>query len=317
MGNLMNDWNIQHVVVMGAGAVGGYFGAMIDRNTDKRVYYIARGSHLEAMLMHGLRVDSERDSFRLQVTASDDPRSVDEADLILLAVKSYDTPEAINRLKPIVAEDTQILTLQNGIENYPQLVEAFGHERVIQGFCRIGASVPEPGMISHSNMGSITIGNPENETQEDRHEIVCNMFIDAGIKCQFSTNIKHDIWVKFAWNCIFNMLTTVAYVTVDELFEDEEAEKLCYDLFDEISEIARFEQVELTDEDKHQIIDGARDLVDFKTSTYQDREKGKSLEFEAFTGTVVRMARKYGVDVPHHETLYALLKLIDKNEKRT
>ncbi len=313
----MNDWNIQHVVVMGAGAVGGYFGGMIDKHTDRRVYYIARGSHLESMLMHGLQIESEHDSFRLQVTASDDPRSVDVADLILLTVKSHDTPEAIKRFKPIVTQNTQVLTLQNGIENYPQLVEVFGRDRVIQGFCRIGASVPEPGVIAHSNMGSITIGDPKNETMDQRHREVCNLFADAGIECQFSNNIKHDIWVKFAWNCIFNMLTTVAFVTVDSLYEEEEAEQLCYDLFDEISELARFEQVELTEEDKHRIIDGARDLVDFKTSTYQDREKGKSLEFEAFTGTVVRLARKYGVEVPRHETLYALLKLIDQNENRT
>ena len=309
----MSKWTINNLVVMGAGAVGGYFGAMVDRHTSTQVYYIARGAHLEAMLLHGLRVNSERESFKLQVTASDDPRSVEAADMILLGVKSYDTPQAIAQLKPIVEGQTQILTLQNGIENYRKLVDAFGPDRVIQGFCRIGASVPAPGTIAHSTMGTITIGNPVNGMIQDRHKKVRELFDSAGIQCRFSEDIEHDIWVKFAWNCIFNMLTTVAFVKVDDLFETEEAESLCYKLFDEIKRVARAEEVELTDDDRDQIIDGARELTDFKTSTYQDREKGKTLEFEAFTGAVTRLAQQHDIEVPHHDTLYALLKLIDQN----
>lgn len=308
----MEKYEFKNIMVMGAGAVGGFFGGLIERSTDKKVVFIARGAHLEAMLLHGLRIKSEAGNKRIRVKASDDPSVMDEVDLVLLTVKSYDTDQAIRQLRPVIGPDTQILTIQNGIENYEKLCRAFGQERVVQGFCRIGASISEPGTIKHSAMGNITIGNPAGD-DESRLQALRQLFETAGIPCTISDDITREVWLKFAWNSIFNMVTTVAAVTVDQLFDHHESLKLCYDLFEEIQQVAAARDVHLSDEDGEKLIEEARSLSGFTTSTFHDRKQGKRLEYEAFTGAILRVANSEGLKVPANRTLYALLKLIDEH----
>lgn len=300
------------VMVMGAGAVGGYFGGRIAERTSAEVSLIARGAHLKAIQKNGLQIKSIKGDVKVQVDASDNPIKVNQPDLIIFSVKSYDTPGAIKKIKPIVKENSQILTIQNGIENYPQLVDAFGAERVIQGFCKIGAGIAEPGLVEHKAFGEITVGerNGQSPPRLKKLEQLCE---DAAIPLHITPEIERRVWLKFAWNCVFNMLTAVANVTVDKLFAEEETENLCYHIFDEISKVARAEGVTVTAEDARKIIESARDLTGFETSTYQDRKKGKKLEYEAFTGAIARLGHKHGIAVPHNETLYALLKVIDEN----
>jgi len=234
--------------------------------------------------------------------------------LILMTVKSHDTNQAIRQIKPIAGEQTQILTIQNGIENYPRLVEAFGEHRVVQGYCMIGAEISEPGVIKHHAMGDITIGNVIPEQDPQRLNIIRQVFTDAGINCNISEQIEHDVWFKFAWNCIFNMITVLTMTTVNELFNSRETIDLCHDIFEEIRAVAHKNNIRLTDYDLENIMGTSQDIEDgFTTSTYQDRKNGKKLEYEAFTGAVVRLAHESGLDVPINETIYALLKTIDQS----
>ncbi|MDX1639624.1 MAG: ketopantoate reductase C-terminal domain-containing protein, partial [Balneolaceae bacterium] len=196
-----------------------------------------------------------------------------------------------------------------GIENYGKLVQAFGRDRVIEGFCRIGAAVIEPGVIEHKSMGSVVVGEWDG-SKSDRLEGVRGLFTGTGIRFSISDDIRHDVWVKFTWNCIFNMVTALGEVTVDRLFADPHSERLCYELFDEIRLLAEQEGVILDEKDRANIIDGARGLKGFTTSTYNDRQKGRKLEFEAFTGALARLAEKHRVPIPRNRTLYALLRLV-------
>lgn len=299
----------QHVMVMGAGAVGGFFGARIAEHSPANVTLIARGKHLQAIRESGLRICSPDGNSTVKLAAHENPREAESPDLILFTVKSYDTEEAIQAIAPVVAEHTQVLTIQNGIRNYEKLVEEFGADRVIQGFCRIGASVVKPGVVEHKSLGSVIVGEPDGSITE-RLRGVERLFDGTHINFKISEQIAHDIWVKFTWNCIFNMVTAVAQVTVDELFEDTASEQLCYDLFKEIKQVAAHEGITLSAADRDKIIDDSRGLEGFTPSTYNDRQKGNKLEFEAFTGTVVQLADQHGVDVPANRTLYAFLKLI-------
>ncbi|MDX1619174.1 MAG: ketopantoate reductase family protein, partial [Balneolaceae bacterium] len=291
-------------------AVGGYFGGRIAERTSRSVTLIARGEHLQAIRDRGLEIKSPEGDSIINSPAYDDPANAPPQDLILFTVKSYDTDKAIEQVRPAVSERTQVLTIQNGIENYEKLRRAFGEDRVIRGLCRIGANMTRPGTIAHNSLGSIVVGEPDGSTTE-RLEALAEVFEETRIRFSISDEILREVWVKFAWNSIFNMVTAVAAVTVDKLFEDQESERLCRDLFDEIQEVAAAEGVSLTDQDKESIIDKSGRLEGFTTSTYADRKKGKQLEFEAFTGAIVRLARQHGIRVPHNETLYALLKLID------
>lgn len=295
---------------MGAGAVGGYFGGRIAQQTSANVTLIARGSHLEAIQEKKLQIKSEDRAATIAVDAFENPRKAPKPDLIFFTVKSYDTSSAIQQIRPIVDEKTQILTIQNGIENYPKLVEAFGKGNVIQGFCRIGAGITQPGVIRHEAFGEITVGEKNGHTT-DRLKALQALCGDADIPLNITSDIDRKVWLKFTWNCVFNMATAVANVTVEKLFQSQETEALCYNLFDEIRIVAKAEGVELTGEDAKKIIEPARELEGFTTSTYQDRQKGKKLEYEAFTGAIVRLGEKHGFELPYNQTLYALLKIID------
>lgn len=298
------------VLVMGAGAVGGYFGAVVQKRTAASVWFIARGSHLEAMKTEGLAVKSSENAFHLAVNATENPKEAPEPDLVLFTVKSHDTETAIEQIKPVVGKQTQILTLQNGVENYQKLAEAFGSDQVVQGFCKVGASVTEPGVIRHAAFGEVTIGE-RNGRQSERTEKIKILFEQAQVPITVSRDIRHEIWLKFTWNCLLNMVTAAADVTVEKIFEVPEGEELCYHLLDEIQRVARKEGVTISDEEGISIIESARSLEGFETSTYQDRQKGKPMEFEAFTGAVLRMGSRHSLNLPYHKTLYAILRLVD------
>lgn len=298
---------------MGAGAVGGYFGGRIAQRTPANVTLIVRGTHLKAIQKKGLKIESVNGNATINVDAFEEPKNAATPDLIFFTVKSHDTGQAIEQIRPIVGENTQILTIQNGIENYPKLVDAFGKERVIQGFCKIGAGIKEPGVIEHKALGEITAGESDGQ-KTDRLKALKQLCDEAAIPLHISTEIERKVWLKFAWNCVFNMITAVANVTVEKLFQSPETEGLCYKVFDEIQMVAKSKGIKLTDEDAQNIIEPARDLKGFTTSTYQDRRKGKKMEYEAFTGAIIRLAEKYGLDTPCNQTLYALLKLIDNRD---
>lgn len=301
------------IVIMGAGAVGGYFGGRLAEVYGDNVHFVARGAHLEKMQQHGLTIKSEGQDVTIPVSASEQVPD-DPADLVLFTVKSYDTDEAIDKIKPIIDDQTQILTIQNGIENAAKLMDVFGEERVIDGFCRIGASVIEPGVIEHSMMGSICFGEADN-IPTDRIELLASWFDTAGIDYRISDNVRRDIWIKFCWNCIFNMLTGIANVTVDHLMDDAATETLCYRVFEELQQVAATEGIKLTDEEGRDMIEGSKNLGAFKTSTYQDRQRGRPMEYDAFTGAVVRLADRHNIEVPVHRTLLGLLRAIDSHQK--
>lgn len=298
-------------MVMGAGAVGGYFGGRLQDGTSAEVSFIARGEHLKALQEKGLLLKSEGTEIFNNIKAYRNPEEAPNPDLILFTVKSYDTDEAIQQLRSVVSPNIQILTLQNGIENYPKLVKAFSSGQVIQGFCKIGAGVPEPGVIEHKAFGEVTIGEQNGATTE-RLTAVEKLFKEAGVPVNISDEITREVWLKFTWNCLLNMITAAGNVTVEKIFDHPEGEELCYALFEELLGVARAEGVSLKSEDGSKIIESAKNLTGFETSTYQDRQKGKRMEYEAFTGAIVRLGEKHGLQVPHNETLYAVLKMVGR-----
>jgi 2-dehydropantoate 2-reductase len=302
--------SFKNILVMGAGGVGGYFGGRLAQRTSVDVTFIARGPHLRAIQKNGLQIKSIDEDATLDVSAFDDPQKAPNPDLILFAVKSFDTPAAIDALIPVVGDETQILSIQNGIENYPKLLDVFGTERVIPGFCKIGTGIEKPGVIRHKKFGEITVGGKDGQISPRLKKLEA-LFSEAEIPIHISKEIERRIWLKFAWNAVLNMLTALTQVTVEQLFEYEESEALCHQVFDEVRMVAAEEGIELTDDDEQQMMASARQLDGFTTSTYQDRQKGKKMEYEAFNGAVVRLAEKHNIEVPTNQMLYALFKLID------
>ena len=288
---------------MGAGAVGGTFGVLLTKVKTNTVFFIARGQHLEAVKRNGLSVQSGKENFTIKVHVSDNPGDFkSKPDLILLTVKSFDTESAIEQLKPVVFRKTQILSLQNGIENYPKLVNAFGEERVVRGFCGMNAEVLQPGVIQ-GGPGYIFVGENIGEVSA-RIQWLKSLFETSNIQCTVSQDIHQDVWRKFAWNCIFNIVSATTQLTVGEIVDDPEKIQFCKELFKEIQQVAKSQDVVLGADKEKLIFDIAGDSGDIKPSTLQDRLKGKRMEYDAFTGALIRLADKHKIHIPINRALY-------------
>ena len=303
------------ILVMGAGAVGSYFGARM-RASGEGVVLCARGEHLRAIRDHGLDIKSIRGDLRIDITATDTPRDFAPYDLILFCVKAYDTDAAAKAISGCLNPGGAILTLQNGVENEAKLAAIFGGEAVMGGNARVGVEIVAPGKIVHLSSGHIDFGELDGR-EKARTTKIADAFQRAGILGQVSADIMTARWDKLVWNGAFNTVTTLTRRRVGEILDDPEAAKLLRTMMQEIMNVARAEGANIPDDriDAY-FAHSQKNLRELKTSTQQDLEHGKRLEYEALSGAVVRAARRHGISVPTVETIYALMRLLDGAQKR-
>jgi len=300
------------VLVMGAGAVGAYYGARLQQ-AGEQVVLCARGANLEAMRRDGLRVRSHLGDFALSVTVTADPREYAPYDLILFCVKSYDTDNAARQLAGSLTADGVILTVQNGIENEARLHEAFGAAAVMTGNARIGAEMVEPGVIVHRTGGVIEFGELDGGESERAHALA-EVFRRAGILGQLIPGIWLARWQKLLWNAAFNPVTALARSTVGEVLDDPDGLALIISLMSEIIQVAQAQGVALNEKYiDAEIKRSQTHLRAVRTSTLQDSQRGKPLEYDALTGAVLRAAGRHGIAVPHITAIHALIGLLDKH----
>jgi 2-dehydropantoate 2-reductase len=304
------------ILVMGAGAVGAYFGARM-RASSEDVVLCARGENLHAMREHGLDITSVRGDLHIDVTATDTPRDFAPYDLILFCVKAYDTDDAAHALSGCLNPGGAILTLQNGVENEAKLAAIFGRDAVMGGNARVGVEMAAPGKIVHLSTGHIDFGELDGR-ETDRAKKIAEMFQRAGILGQISADIMSARWDKLIWNGAVNTVATLTRRRVGEILDDPEGLKLLRALMGEIITVARAEGAKISDDriDAY-IAHSQKNLRALKTSTQQDLERGKKLEYEALSGAVVRAAGRHRISVPAVETVYVLLRLLDGAPKRS
>jgi 2-dehydropantoate 2-reductase len=300
------------ILVMGAGAIGAYYGARLQQ-AGEDVVYCARGENLRALRERGLDITSVRGDLRLgPVVATDDPRQFAHYDLILFCVKVYDTDAAAERIRGCLAPGGAILTLQNGVENEDRLTALFGAGAVMGGNARVGVELAAPGKIVHKTTGTIEFGELDG-TITPRADAIAEAMRRAGIFGALSTNIRASRWDKLMWNAAFNTVTTLTRRTVGEVLSDPEGYALVRNLMMEVRVTAAAQGVELAADRIAQVLAHSdRNLRPVKTSTLQDLERGKPLEVEALIGVVVKIARRDGIKVPFSEAIYALMRLADR-----
>lgn len=301
----------QNIMVMGAGGVGGYFGGKLSGNDNLDVSFVARGEHLRMIQERGLIVKSVEGDFTVSVPASDHPSDLPAPDLILFTVKSYDTEKAIEQIRTVVSPSTQILPLQNGIENLPKLESAFSKDRVIPAICRIGVRIEKPGVLSHTHPGSLWIGERDGNPS-GRLKKVQELFSDVGVSCRISAGIEREMWRKFAWNAIFNMLTAAENQTTDFFYNEGEPVDQLWKLAEELQLIAEAEKSGLSWKDLKDVIWETRNNGAFVTSTLHDRRRGKQLEYDAFTGALLRLGEKHDIRLPEYLKLHRKLKKVNE-----
>lgn len=292
---------------MGAGGVGGYFGGKLVQNSGRKISLAARGTHLEKIKSHGLVIESFDGNFVVRGPASNNPKDLPDPDLIIFSVKSFDTDGAIEQIRPKVGKQTQILPLQNGIENLPKLTRAFGEDRVMCSLCRIGIRISEPGNLSHTHPGRIVIGERDGRRSE-RIGIIKQAYEEVGVTCRISEDIDREFWLKFSWNSIFNMITSAENKTTDHFYKNGGPHDRLRRLADEILMVAQAEGINLQKKDLDKIVEKTYEMGKFVTSTLHDRRVGKKLEFDAFTGALLRLGEKHGLDLPEYKMLHQQLK---------
>jgi 2-dehydropantoate 2-reductase len=300
------------ILVMGAGAVGAYFGARLQQAGEQMVF-CARGEHLRALKDHGLKFTSYQGDFSIAVTATDDPRDFAPYDLILFCVKSYDSATAARTLEGCLNPGGAILTLQNGVENEAVLAEVFGREAVMGGNARVGAEIVAPGHVVHRTGGLIEFGELDGR-DTTRAQRLAELFRRAGIFGELTMRLPTIRWEKLLWNAAFNTVTTLVQRKVGDLIDDPDCVELLRALMHEIAAVARAEDVALGDAQVEAQITRSRAMLrEVRPSTLQDSERGKPLEYEALSGAVIRTARRHQIATPHMDTVYALMKLLDRN----
>lgn len=260
------------------------------------------------MKQQGLTVDSLGDVQVLEKAVfTDDASDLKDCDLILFTVKSYDTQSAINQIKPHLNQETVILTPQNSIVNDRVLAQEFGQERVIPGFAKIGVGMPQPAYVRHTGLGIINFGEYDSASS-DRVKKIKSLFNQAGVQANIVENIQTARWQKYIWNCTFNIIAAIIEQPLDIILDQPETYDLCIRTIKEIEQVAikegiNFEEVDVVAE----ALALAKKLGHFKPSTLEDVEKDKPIELDAFTGTVIKLAKKHDLEVPVNQTLYALL----------
>ena len=297
-----------HIVVMGAGGVGGYFGGKLAR-AGERVTLVARGAHLDALRRDGLRVRSAVEGE--SVTCPTAVASLDgqpAADAVLFCVKSFDTEAAAERLRPVVGPDTAVLSLQNGVDNEERIDAVLGAGRALGGAAYVFATLEAPGVIAHRFGGRIVLGELDGR-RSPRAERLRDALAGAGIPAELSPAIRRVLWEKYLFICAQAGTTAVTRASMGAVRETPETWRLYRLILDELAALARAAGVPLPPDIVEGIVKAATGIAAEATSSlHHDLVAGRRLELEALHGHAVRLAGRLGVPVPTVFAVYAALK---------
>jgi 2-dehydropantoate 2-reductase len=296
------------VAVIGAGGVGGYFGARL-RASGVDVGFVARGQHLDALKTSGLRLESPRGNLHLpHVMATEDAATLGPVDFVLVTVKMYDLAAVAATLGPLMGPDTAVVTLQNGVEAVDMVAQRVGRQHVVGGVAYIAAVIGEPGLIRHTSLDSLIFGELDGRRSERlvKLEAACQR---AGFGARVSEQIEIDLWSKFSRLSVFSGMTAVTRSPMGVLRADQELRALLVAACEETIGVGRARGVALPATlmgEILQMVDGLPHHA--KASMLEDLERGRRLELPWLSGAVVRLGRATGVATPIHSFIATVLK---------
>lgn len=301
--------------IVGAGAVGTYYGAKLV-NGGSDVHFLMRGD-LSAVRREGIFVRGEDENFRVEkVNCYNTTKEIGLCDLVIVAVKTISNADLVDLVPPLLHENTMVLTLQNGLGNEEFLAQHFGAERVIGGLCFIAVDRHSKTEVERYDYGLVILGELGGVPQPRTHEVAAE-FVRAQVKCKVTDDIALERWRKLIWNIPFNGLSVVAGgVDTAVIVRDKNLRQLTLDLMEEIITAANKLGHALPRDAWREHIKRSDAMRGYKPSTLQDWEAGKPLEIEAIWGESVRRAREAGAEMPRTETIYELLKQLDRMRQK-
>jgi 2-dehydropantoate 2-reductase len=297
------------MAVMAAGAVGGYFGARMAA-AGHDVAFIARGAHRDAIRRDGLRIESGLGDLHLKdVTVSDDPKAVGPVDVVLFAVKLWDTEKAGEQTRPLVGPQTRVITLQNGVDSVERLAPILGDAATIGGATYVVTNIASPGVIRHTGtMAKVLCGR-----LDGRADAVLAGYVDqikaAGIDITLSQSMLLDLWKKFVVLSGTSGATASTRQSLGVVRDDPDMRAFFFKLMGETAAAGRAAGVGFPSDYAQEL---ERQVAAFaptmRASMANDLEAGNRLELDWLAGKVIALGRKLGVPTPTQEAVYAILK---------
>lgn len=299
------------IAIVGSGAVGGYYGAMLAR-AGHRVTFVARGAHLRAIRERGLLVWSPLGDFTVRAPAESEFSRVGPVDLVLLAVKTYDNDVVLPQLPVLCGPGTIVLTLQNGVDSPIEVAQAVGEERVLAGPTYVATALSAPGVIEQTGMHRRIIFGEVFEPAagvSDRVRRVAEAFTSADIQAEPVADARIPLWEKFIYLASYAAFSGSARKPAGAIWGDPFVRERFLSAVDEVEAVARAEGISIPDGQRERIVAYMNTVpATMRASLLIDLQQGKRIEVEALQGSVVRRGAARGVPTPIMSTLYAVLR---------
>ena len=294
--------------VIGAGAVGGYFGGRLAQSGEE-VWFLARGRTLQAMRQHGLKVDSTKGNFVLpSVRVSEQPNDVGPVDVVLVAVKAEQIAELAPILKPLVGPRTMVVPLQNGVDAPDELSRMVGSDKVLVGLCGLMSTIVEPGHIRHFGLEPFIAFKEQDNSITPRLEPLRAAIAKSGVKAVIPEDIYVRFWLKFYFIAAVGGVASITRSPAGIVRQTPETRQLLYRTIQEIDTLARAKGVKMPASS----VDDTMGIVDAMppggtTSMQRDILEGRPSELKSMCGAVVRMGKELGLDLPVNTAIYSAL----------
>ena len=303
--------NWPKVAVVGAGAVGGYFGGMLAR-AGAPALMIGRAPFVEAVRQNGLFLDTLHFQETVRVEAATDLAAVRGAELVLFCVKTTANAETARALAPVLRSGAIVASLQNGVDNAEQIHAASGLE-VISSVVYVAASTPRPGVVHHSGRGDLVVGPRNPQTEK-----LAALFERATVACRITDNIAGELWTKLTWNCALNAVSALGHAKYGQIAASADARKLVEMVVLEVLAVARAAGIHPPGfEDPQAAIAGAfkiaTQMAGALSSTAQDINRGKRTEIDSLNGYIARRGAALGIPTPVNHALFTLVKLAEQH----
>jgi len=297
------------VAVLGAGAVGCYFGGMLARAGHK-VTLIGRPVHVEAFRKSGLHFEGLKFDEQVPVEASTEASAVRGARLVLFCVKSTDTEQAAAQIAPHLAADAIVLNLQNGVDN-TERIQAKVSQPVIPAVVYAATEMKGPGHLKHHGRGDLVIGSLNGNVSAEVLQNLKARFEKASIPVQVSDNVSSELWAKLVANCAYNALSAITQLPYGRMIDGIGVRDVMRDVVEEALAVAKASGVQMPPDVLARTYKIAQAMPTQHSSTAQDLARGKPSEIDHLNGYVVRRGEALGIATPANRALHALVKLLE------
>lgn len=296
------------IAVMGAGAVGCYFGAMLAR-AGHGVTLIGRSQHVEAIRQHGLLLEHRDFKDHVRVAATTDAIGVVEADVVLFCVKSADTEAAGRLIAPHLKQGAVVLCLQNGVDNAERL-QATIDQIAVPAIVYVAAEMAGPGHVKHHGRGELIIGASPSSAS------VAATFTQAGVPTAVSDKVANELWLKLITNCAYNALSAVAQMPYGRLFKVDGVTEVVRTVVRECTEVASALDIAVPENIDETVLALAGSMPNQYSSTAQDLARGKKTEIDYLNGYVVRKGEELSIPTPVNRALLVMVKLLEEKTQQ-